>query len=506
MRSSFRIVLLWAAWPLALSADAIQFKDGRLFEVTKVVQAEGGWKLVFGHGEVFVRADLVERVQASDEGGNYVPKDDEEKAKIEKGLVPYEGKWIAKAERDKAVQKKLDQAKKGMEEAKKHQEWRDRYITETKHFKFEYTIPPAKCQEYRELMEVYYETFMRKWGIKPPAKTPKLPVCFYHDEEYYYQVSGAPRGAIGYFRFVDPIELNYYYDRNDERLTLDVMFHETNHYLTYLISPKFNYPPWVNESLAEYYGASQWDAAKKTMSVGHIQEGRLVVLQDAIAGEEWQGLEEMIRLPDFDALHYAWGWSFVHFLMESKKYAPGFQKFYLALATDKDVKRVPFQGEMEQCDPDEVIRVLKKHLRVTDLKPIETEWHAYVKDTLKLETHRGYEEAAQWADRWGLTIKAGRYYMTAVEKGTKNPLTFDNYGEWLSRKGQHDEAIEMFGKAIELDPMNPYFYMHLGHAWEAKGGDENKKKGEDLEALAIELDPHDPWLAFQSRGVVIQGR
>ena len=154
--------------------------------------------------------------------------------------------------------------------------------------------------------------------------------------------------------------------------------------------------------------------------------------------------------------------------MESKKYAPGFQKFYLALATDKDVKRVPFQGEMEQCDPDEVIRVLKKHLRVTDLKPIETEWHAYVKDTLKLETHRGYEEAAQWADRWGLTIKAGRYYKTAIEKGTKNPLTFDNYGEWLSRKGQHDEAIEMFGKAMELDPMNPYFSAP-GHAWEATG-------------------------------------
>jgi len=499
-------VAVAAAWPLALSADAIQFKDGRMFDVPKVVRADGGWKIALEHGEIFVKAELVERVLASDAGGNYVPKDDEEKAKLEKGLVPYEGKWIPKADRDKAVEKKLEKAKKEMEEAKKHLEWRDRYKTETKHFKFEYTIPPAKCQEYQELMEVYYETFMKKWGIRPAAKTPKLLVCFYHDEEYYYQVSGAPRGAIGYFRFVDPIELNFYYDRNDERLTLDVMFHETNHYLTYLINPKFNYPPWVNESLAEYYGASEWDRVKKAMSVGHIQEGRLVVLQDAIAGDEWQGLEEMIRLPEFDALHYAWGWSFVHFLMESKKYSQGFQRFYLALSTDKDVKRVAFQGAMVQCESDEVIKTLKKFLQIKDLKPLETEWHAYVKDTLKLETHRGYEEAAEWADRWGLTIKAGRYYKTAVEKGTKNPLTFDHYGDWFARKSQQDDAIGMYEKAIELDPMNPYFYMHLGQAWEAKGGDDGKKKGEDYKKLAIELDPHDPWLALQSRGVVIQGK
>ncbi|KAF0244139.1 MAG: hypothetical protein FD180_2800 [Planctomycetota bacterium] len=492
--------VLAAASASPASADSLQLKDGRFVEATKIEATEGGYKIIYSSGDIFVKKDLVVLAQLSDSTGNYVPQNDEEKAKVEKGLVPFEGKWVSKADREKTVKKRSDDAKKAMDEAKKHQEWRDRYITETAHFKFEYTIPQAKGKEYMEMMETYFNEFTKKWGIKPDPKGAKLPVCFYHDDEAYYQVSGAPYGAIGDFRFVAPIELNFYYDRNDERLTLDVMFHETNHYLTHLLNPKFDYPAWVNESLAEYYGASTWDPKTKKMSVGNIQEGRLCVLLDAIAGDEWQGLEEMIRMQEFSALQYAWGWSFVHMLMESKKYSAPFQKFYVSLSTDKNVKRVPYQGDMVKCEPDEVIKWLKQYLGVKDMKALEKEWYDYVK-TLKLESHRGFEEAAQWAERWGLRIKAGRYYKTAVEKGTQNPITYDDYGQWLMRDSQTDEAIKMLEKACELDPMNPYFYLHLGAAWVDKG---DKEKGEKLKKLALELDPTDPQLAWQVNGFKIR--
>ncbi len=484
-----------ALCPLAANADAIQFKDGRYFDVSKIVKTKGGYTLKYAAGEIFVRDALVELVLMKDAGGKYVPKNDQEKAKFAKGLVPWKGKWISKSRRDEELAKKAKAAKKAMAEAKKHQKWRDRYIQETRHFKFEYTIPPSKAKEYMVLMEKYYATFMKKWRIRVPRKQPKLKVCFYHDSAYYYQVSGAPRGAIGYFRFVDPIELNFYYDANDERLTLDVMFHEANHYLTYLINPKFNYPAWVNESLAEYYGASHWDPGKKKVTVGNLQEGRLVVLMDAIKGDKWQGLEDMIKLGRFSATHYAWGWSFIHFLMSNKRYSSRFQRFYIALGTGKGIKRVPYQGDMKQCKPEEVIRGLKAYLGVKDLKQLEKQWHAYVKKQ-KLKTHRGYEDAAQWAERWGLTIRAGRYYRTAIEKGTKNPLTFDNYGEWLVSKNRPAEAVKKFEKAIELDPMNAYFHLHLGRAListgDAAGGKKRKK-------LALELAPNDAWLEYMAR-------
>ncbi len=498
--TSARALVLALCLAAPAAADSLQLVDGRFVDSARITEVDGGYKVLYASGEVFVKKELVQLAYLSDASGQVVAKNDEERAKIEKGLVPFDGKWVSKAEREKQLAKRADEAKKAVAEAKKHQEWRDRYIVETAHFRFEYTIPPAKCKEYQELMEVYFETFMKKWGIALPAKLEKLPVCFYHDEDSYYQVSGAPYGAIGYFRFVAPIELDFYYERNDERQTLDVMFHETNHYLTYLINPKFNYPAWINESLAEYYGASTWDPKKKQMKVGNIQEGRLVVIQDAIAGDEWQGLEEMIRMADFSAKEYAWGWSFLHMLMESKKYGPAFQRFYIALATDKGVKRVPYQADMQQCEADEVIRLFKAHLKVTDLKVLEKEWHDYVK-TLKLVSHRGFEDAASWAERWGLRIKAGRYYKTAVEKGTKNPLTFDAYATWLLQEGKTDEAIAMSNKAIEHDPFNPYFYLHLGVALIEKG---DKDKGEAMKRLALELDPNDPMLEFQATGFKIR--
>ena len=112
-----------------------------------------------------------------------------------------------------------------------------------------------------DLFETYFKIFAKEWGVKR-GRLGKLKVCFYHDEDYFRQVSGAGYGVLGYFRFVDPIELNVYNIRNDKQETLSVIFHEVNHYLVYLIDPKFDYSPWVNEGLAEYYGSSKWDPVK----------------------------------------------------------------------------------------------------------------------------------------------------------------------------------------------------------------------------------------------------
>ena len=41
-----------------------------------------------------------------------------------------------------------------------------------------------------------------------------------------------------------------------------------------------SYLKHLNESLAEYYGASSWDPKAKKMTIGGLQEGRLAVIQD----------------------------------------------------------------------------------------------------------------------------------------------------------------------------------------------------------------------------------
>ncbi|MCR9244854.1 MAG: tetratricopeptide repeat protein [bacterium] len=490
MRLARTIVAAVALLTTALAQDSLQLKDGRFIFDKKISKHDAGAVIHFENGDVIVPKAIIREctafdVQATD--SSYTPA---EQAKIDKGLVPFEGKWMKPKKRDTILGQRRSSREKRITEARAHQNWRDRYELKTKNFHFHYTIDPEVMKRYADMLEVYYKTFTRTWGIKKPKGMGRLKVCFYHDADYFHQVGGAPRGVIGYFRFVKPIELNFYYERLDEALTQDVLFHEANHYLTHLIDPMFHYPSWVNESLAEYYGASEWDADKKKMIIGNLQEGRLAVLQDAIRNDEWQGLEDLIRLPQrsFNAIHYAWGWSFVHYLMSDKKSAKAFKKFYLALGRDKSIKRVPHFSRIMKVEPEEQIRVFKKFMKVKELSEFEAGWHAYVKG-LRAASGDGYRRAGDIALARGMPLKAQRYFKTALEMGDKNCMTHFGYGRALYQKSKYKEAREQFELAIGIDPLQGRFWMYLADAKEKLKA--QKADIERMRNLALEIDPDD---------------
>jgi len=473
-----------------LHADMLQLKDGRVIEGVPMERIQGGVKVKYKHGDVVIADRLIRDFLQSNPDGTFKPRDDADAEKMAKGLVPYQGKWIPKNQYDRIRKKQIDAYKERIEEARKHKKWRDRYQTETKNFRFEYTIPRETAQEFMDLFETYFKTFAKAWGIRR-GKVGKLKVCFYHDEDYFHQVSGAGWGVGGYFRFVDPIELNVYNRRNDKRETEKVIFHEVNHFLVHLIDPKFHYSLWINEGLAEYYGSSDWDPKRKKMKVGLIQEGRLVSVKDDIDEGDWLGLEEMIQMEGSTIKHYTWGWSFCHFMLHTPKYTKKYKKFFKALALGNGVKREPFAWGMQKVGPEETIRLLKKFLGVKDLKKLEKEWHDYIKTNLKTQTARGYVEAARMAERNDLSIKAQNLYKKALKAGCKSHECYFNYGMLLWRKNKEKEAIEMFEKAIEVDPLDAYSYLYIGLSYRDLGGKDNKKKAERYKQLAFEVDPYD---------------
>lgn len=482
------------AIPLAAPAqDMVQLNDGRVVEGQSMTLKPDGVVIHYKNGDVHIPKDMVKVASCSkNEGGEAGQLSAKDKAKLAKGLVRFEGKWVKKAVRARLMKRRAKERSAKIKEAKARQKWRNRYIDKTRYFQFEYTIDPDKMSEYKTLMETYYKVFTKEWRIKRPKGFGPLKVCFYHDPEYYHQVSGAQQGVIGYFRFRPKFkeELNYYYERLDERMTIDVMFHETNHYLTYLIDPDFHYPPWVNESLAEYYGASEWDGKRKKMSTGRLQEGRLSVIQDRIAGDNWQGLKDLIELShgSFNAVHYAWGWSFVHFLMQNKKYAKGFKRFYMALAREKSIKKVDWSSGMRTVDSDEQIKALKKYLKVKSLDALEKEWHTYIKG-LKQTSHRGYARAAQLFLSRGMPIKARRFFKTAIEKGNDSPLTFYGLGKALRNKSKNEEAVVAFKDAIKRDPLNGMFYVYLARTKASIAGSRKDEEALRLKKLALEIEP-----------------
>ena len=418
---------------------------------------------------------------------------DDEREKLAAGLVPLDGEWMSPERRDKILDDRREERAARIAEAQKHRKWKDRHVEQSKNFEFHYTIDPEDMKGFIELMETYFKEFTREWRIRKPRGVDRLKVCFYHDEDYYHQVSGAPSGVIGYYRFVPPRELSFYFERLDPEMTVDVMFHETNHYLTHLIDLDFKYPPWVNESLAEYYGASEWDPDSKDMKIGNLQEGRLAVIQDEIKADRWQGLEDLIRTEQgsFNAVHYAWGWSLVHFLMSDRRYERGFKSFYLGLAKDKNIERELWFHRMKHVPPDAQIDALKKYLRLDSLEELEKEWHDYVRG-LEAASHRGYHRAGQIALSRGMPIKAQRLFGTALEMGSENPQTHYGYGRALMQKGKYDEALAQFEAAIEKDPLEGMYYVRKAECLRrGRDADSDSAALKQLYELAAQVDPDD---------------
>jgi tetratricopeptide (TPR) repeat protein len=485
------LVVSLAAQAPAPDEHFLVLRDGRVFQDRPLERVEGGVQVVFPSGKVFVADELVHLALIGGED-DIQPATDEERAKVEKGLVPFEGEWIPRKRRDELLQKRIAAQKAEVADNLAHREWKDRRIEETKNFHFEHTVPRHVFEGYRERMEAYYQVFAKDWKIKPPRQG-KLNVCFYSNEKEYYRTSGAPYGAIAYFYFGGKYDLNVYYDPLDAIGTEQTMYHEASHYLQRLIDERFHYPHWPGEALAEYYGASQWDPEKKKLTVGLIQEGRLAEVQDDIARGDWMTLKRLL-LGEGSYEHYTWGWSLVHFLMNDSRYQGPFKKFFFGLATGQDVRRTAVwdQTTVEPADLEEAFYEYMGLDGSKEIAAFEREWHDYVQELLTKLSTRGLEKAAEKAFSTDRKLRAKRLCQEAIDAGSRDPLLHHRYARLLEKEDR-PRAIELWRKAIELSPLTGTFWLALGRALE----DQDKAESERLKKLAHEIDPELDEDSFQ---------
>jgi tetratricopeptide (TPR) repeat protein len=474
-------------------ADTLALKDGRFVDGKQIEKTKSGYRIHLVNGQIDVAADLVQDYFRTDDSGAWLPQTDEEKAKAEKGLAPWRGSWIKASRRKRLAQKEVEARRERMEQAQARRKWRNRAIVKSKRFTFEHTLPDHLFREFQDLFETYYEVFTKAWKIRPSKNFGKAVINIYHDAEYFHQVSGAPEGVLGYYH-PKRRDLHFYYDKDRHDFTIDVMFHEGNHMLTHMIDEKVWYPAWINEGLAEYYGASTWDPRTKTMETGGIQSGRLCVLWSRIKDDKWQKLEDLIRTRRVDATQYAWAWSFCHFLMSTPKYEKNFKKFYMALGKSSKVKRTPIFDGMVTIEPDEQILHLKKYLKVKDLEELEAEWHDYIKSALALDRVEIDYAGAGWIMQiYGEYKMARKFFKKAIEAGNATGFTHYSYASMLYDRGQTEEAADLAYKATQLDPLHARSWFLLGLCHERKN---KAEEGARLIRLAAELDPDDTriWL------------
>jgi hypothetical protein len=495
--------------PAAAGDDPILvLKDGRVIEGVPMAREADAVVLTYANGKVRVALDLVEDFLI--EGAALPePTTDEEKEKRAKGLVPFRGRWVTVAERERALRREIDERRKAIEDYRKHREWRDRYQFKTRNFEFESTQPPWRNEEFADLLEVYFKEFAKVWKTRVPEKWGRLKVCLHSSREDFHRTGGASGGVLAYYRFVTPRELHFYYDRSDPEMSVDCLFHEANHYLTDLIGEGFQYPHWVNESMAEYYGSSTWDPVKKTMAVGAIQQGRLAELRADMDAGKLLSLKDLVTSDSRVYLHYYWGWSFVHFMMETPKYRPKFMKFFNDLGRAPDVDRVPDgrPGLSRIRDGATILRTFlsRMGIREQDLPELQKEWYNYIGRFVPTGV-RGYEEAGMRAFRDGRVLRAERLLKSAIDAGSRRGSVRSNYAACLLRKGDDAakaEALKQMEEACALAPLEAGVWALRGYFLHRYG---DAVEGQRSVDLAREMDPEqqylDPDAWWKLRGVL----
>jgi tetratricopeptide (TPR) repeat protein len=476
-------------------ADVIVLQDGRFFEFEKIEKDGDDYVLKLKNGDVKVRGALVRAAYGTTGAGDLVPTTDEQKQKFAEGLRPWEGKWIKKAKWDKLVAKMLAERKRSVEQMKERRLWRNHVTVKTKQFIFKHTLPDHVFAEYQDLFETYYKFFTKYWGIRPSSNFGKATINIYHDREYFEQVGGIGGGVVGYYMPKNR-DLNFYVDRENRKFTIDVMFHEGNHMLTHMINETFWYPWWVGEGMAEYFGASEWNARTKKMRIGLLQSGRLAVLKDQFKDVDKRlKLETLLQTRGMGAIGYAWAWSFCHYLLSTPKYAKKFKKYYLALGRGKGIKRISIGMGMVTVPPDEVQRVLLKMLKVKDVETLQKEWYGYIENALKLTK----DAEADWANAgyimslYGESAKARKYFKRAIDGGSTDPFVLFGYAELKYAQKMPGIADKYALKALEVDPMHARAWCLRGKAMRSNG---DKEGGLKLIRLANELDPDDMSIWF----------
>ncbi|MHC4973547.1 MAG: DUF1570 domain-containing protein [Planctomycetota bacterium] len=492
------LLLLVLLAPLA-GADTLALMDGRFVDDRPIEKAEGGYKITFDNGEIFVPEEMVVYVFRDDQTIDFTPKNEVEKAKFEKGLVPWKNRWVSKSYAIKLREKELASRKKRIEQMLARRLWRNHAVVKSKRWVFRHTLPDEIFAEFVQMFEDYFEFYCKFWKIRPPPKFGKAVMHLYHNEEYFHQVSGAPEGVAGYY--VPSLrELHFYYDRAHHDFAIAVMFHETSHLLTHMINPKMHYPAWLNEGMAEVFGGTEYSEKTGQMEIGAVQSGRLAILQSSIGDESgkqgsrtvagkgienWMGLEKLMRSPRIDALGYAWAWSFCHFLITHEQYSKGFKKYFLAMGRSRSIKRR--HGRVETVDPNEAIRALKRYLKVKDLKALEKEWHDSVRELIT-RTDLDWHEAGYIMLLWNQHKKARQFFKKAIDAGSTNAFDYYNYARLQLNRGKYGVALRRAEEALQYDPLHARAWSCLGYA---KFLDGDRDAGKRCIQLARELDPDD---------------
>lgn len=230
------------------------------------------------------------------------------------GLFEYQGRWLPTSmERQLAAWEKLDRNCKS---------WKDAWTTRSRNYQIKTTLPRWVVElEIKpfldELHRTYTTVFADYFGLKGKASGQAV-ICIHGSYEEYREVTGRTRGSPGYI--VDGTELRTFYEDFDPATFYNTTFHEGAHQFFDALLPGAELPTWLTEAIASYFEGCTWSRATRKVTVSWLPPDRLTIAKMQLARATSPSPDQLfmgVDRPQFTALHYALGWSFVYYLTHS---------------------------------------------------------------------------------------------------------------------------------------------------------------------------------------------
>ncbi|KAF0241060.1 MAG: hypothetical protein FD180_4647 [Planctomycetota bacterium] len=332
-------------------------------------------------------------VAAPDDGfvwfrGQYATK--EEKANLEKGLLPWEGGWVPAKDREMLAKgfvqvdgkwlpgeegqllkkgfRKIDGKWVSAEEADAyHKQWANAWVEETAHYTIRTNESEAFAKDLASLMEPAYEAYKAFYaGDEPklPAKEKMTLFAFRTFEDYrrycVEQNAEDNLGAAGFATSNSNTVVGW--NRSANRMQfLQTMAHEAAHLYWFRVAPAGRAPSWFAEGMATYFEGFDWDG--KTWKFGGVPDSRLPRIRDAMQegkhlklDELWKG--DALALINNDSqkalLFYSECWALNYYLSETenKTYRAAFADYRKAIANGRDEPLSKFIPDLDKFEKD----------------------------------------------------------------------------------------------------------------------------------------------------------
>lgn len=227
------------------------------------------------------------------------------------GLFEYHGRWFPKK-----LEPKLRAWEK--QDAKVHG-WDDAYDTSSKHYRIRTDAPRFVVElEIKPFLDALYDTYVKvfdqEFGLQAKAADNKF-IQIYHGYATYKQQTGKTRGTPGFI--VGSNVLHVFYEDIEPSTFYGTVYHEGAHQFFAAMLPGAQLPHWLNEALATYFEGCIYSRSSHKITVSLVPSVRLRFARNQLARVEVADPEKMFMAfgkEQYNALHYALGWSFVHYL------------------------------------------------------------------------------------------------------------------------------------------------------------------------------------------------